>query len=88
MARLRVWRDSSAVVLGRTACALVFGMSFGQPIAMKAQLFSKPGTPAVQRPIPVLQPPAPGFSYPQHQTLTYSVDWRVFTAGTAVYHLD
>jgi hypothetical protein len=88
MARLRVWRDSSAVVVGRTAFALAVVMSFGQPLKMKAQLFSKPVTPAVQRPIPVLQPPAPGFDYPQHQTLTYSVDWRVFTAGTAIFHLD
>jgi hypothetical protein len=88
MARLRVWRDSAAVVIGRTACALAVLMSFGQPVGMKAQLFSKPETPAVQRPIPVLQPPIAGFEYPQHQTLTYSVDWRVFTAGTAVFHLD
>ncbi len=88
MARLRVWRDSSAMVIGRTACALAVLMSFGQPMGAKAQLFSKPATPAVQRPIPVLQPPAAGFEYPQHQTLTYSVDWRVFTAGTAVFHLD
>ena len=88
MARLRVWRNSSAVALGRIACALAVVLSLGQPISIKAQLFSKPATPAVQRPIPVLQPPAPGFTYPQHQTLTYSVDWRVFTAGTAVYHLD
>ena len=88
MARLRVWRDSSAVVLGRTACVLAVVMSFGRPMGMNAQLFSKPVTPAVQRPIPVLQPPAASFEYPQHQTLTYSVDWRVFTAGTAVFHLD
>jgi len=88
MARLRVWRDSSAVVVGRTAFALAVVMSFGQPLKMKAQLFSKPVTPAVQRPIPVLQTLAAGFEYPQHQTLTYSVDWRVFTAGPAVFHLD
>ena len=52
-----------------------------------AQLFpTKP--PAPQRPIPVLQPPPGNFEYPQHQTLTYSVDWRVFTAGTTVFHVD
>jgi hypothetical protein len=53
-----------------------------------AQLFSKPAAPAAQRPIPVLQPPPPNFDYPQHETLTFTVDWRVFTAGTAVFHLD
>jgi hypothetical protein len=55
--------------------------------AAHAQL--SPARPAtVQRPIPVLQPPPGNFEYPQHQTLTYSVDWRVFTAGTTVFHLD
>jgi hypothetical protein len=49
------------------------------------QLF-KPATPQPPRPIPVLQPPPGNFDYPQHETLTYTVDW--FTAGTAVFHLD
>jgi hypothetical protein len=35
---------------------------------------------------PPLAPPRAGFSFPQKQTLTYSVDWRVFPAGTAVIH--
>jgi len=35
-----------------------------------------------------LPPPRPGYSFPQKQTLTYSVDWRVFTAGTAVLHFE
>jgi Protein of unknown function (DUF3108) len=37
---------------------------------------------------PQLVPPRPGFSFPQHQTLTYAVDWRVFPAGTVVIHFD
>lgn len=36
----------------------------------------------------LLAPPRPGFSFPQKQTLTYSVDWRVFPAGTAVLHFE
>jgi hypothetical protein len=40
------------------------------------------------RQIAPLPPPRPGFSFPQRQTLTYSVDWRVFPAGTAVIHFD
>jgi hypothetical protein len=36
----------------------------------------------------VLAPIPANFDYPQHQTLTFTVDWRVFTAGTAVFHLD
>lgn len=35
-----------------------------------------------------LAPPRAGFSFPQKQTLTYAVDWRVFPAGTAVIHFD
>ncbi len=37
---------------------------------------------------PSLAPPRPGFSFPQKQTLTYSVDWRVFPAGTAVLRFE
>jgi hypothetical protein len=39
-------------------------------------------------PIPTLQPPVSGYSFPAKQTLTFDVDWRVFTAGTAVFHLE
>ncbi len=42
----------------------------------------------VQSAMPTLTPPRAGYSFPAHQTLTYSVDWRVFPAGTAVFHLD
>ena len=35
-----------------------------------------------------LAPPRAGFSFPQRQTLIYSVDWRVFPAGTAVLHFE
>lgn len=37
---------------------------------------------------PPLAAPRAGFSFPQKQTLTYSVDWRVFPAGTAVLHFE
>jgi Protein of unknown function (DUF3108) len=45
-----------------------------------------PGQPSSQ--IPILQPPPPGYTFPTHQTLTFTVDWRVFTAGTAVFQLE
>jgi hypothetical protein len=35
-----------------------------------------------------LAPPRAGYSFPQRQTLTYMVDWRVFPAGTAVIHFE
>jgi hypothetical protein len=37
---------------------------------------------------PPFPPPRAGFAFPQKQTLTYSVDWRVFTAGTAVVRFE
>ncbi len=37
---------------------------------------------------PGLPPPSPAFSFPANQTLTYSVDWRVFPAGIATFHLE
>ncbi|HVC46228.1 MAG TPA: DUF3108 domain-containing protein [Terracidiphilus sp.] len=43
---------------------------------------------ALGQQVPALAPPRPGFSFPEKQTLTYSVDWRVFPAGTAVVHLE
>jgi len=33
-------------------------------------------------------PPQPGYAFPVKETLTYTVDWRVFAAGTAVFHLE
>ncbi|MGA3034771.1 MAG: DUF3108 domain-containing protein [Terracidiphilus sp.] len=35
-----------------------------------------------------LASPRSGFTFPQRQTLTYSVDWRVFPAGSAVIHFE
>ncbi len=61
------------------ACLLAGGVAQGQ-------LFSKPPVPP--KPIPPLTAPMVGFQYPQKQTLSFTVDWRVFTAGTAVFHLE
>ena len=36
----------------------------------------------------MLAPPRAGYSFAQKQTLTYTVDWRVFQAGTAVIHFE
>lgn len=38
--------------------------------------------------LPALPPPSQGFNFPPKQTLTYTVDWRVFSAGTAVLHFE
>lgn len=47
-----------------------------------------PRQPAQPVVIPTLQPPAPGYVFPAKQTLTFTVDWRVFTGGIAVFHLE
>ena len=45
------------------------------------------GSAALCQQLPPL--PAPQQQYlPQHQTLSYAVDWRVFPAGTATFHID
>lgn len=64
----------------RTVSALGAILIFGTAVCI--------GQAIQQRPIPPLQPPISGFEYPQHEVLTFSVDWRVFTAGVAVFHLD
>ncbi len=38
--------------------------------------------------LPRLTAPRPGYSFPQRQTLNYTVDWRVFPAGTTALHLE
>ena len=62
------------------------GVTLAVAAGLSAQVVSR--TPGPQRPIPPLQAPISGFEYPQHQTLTFTVDWRVFTAGIAVFHLE
>jgi hypothetical protein len=56
-------------------------------LAARAQLLGLGAKPAPVV-IPTLQPPPPGYVFPTKQTLTYTVDWRVFTAGTAVFQLE
>lgn len=71
------------------ALAVVFAALCLLPMCSRAQLLglgNRPApTPVV---IPTLQPPIAGYVFPAHQTLTFTVDWRVFTAGTAVFHLE
>ncbi|MGD0938653.1 MAG: DUF3108 domain-containing protein [Terracidiphilus sp.] len=43
---------------------------------------------AVAQQMPPLPPPRTGYNFPQKQTLTYSVDWRVFSAGIAVLRFE
>jgi hypothetical protein len=56
-------------------------------LAARAQLLGLGAKPAPVV-IPTLQPPPPGYVFPTKQTLTFTVDWRVFTAGTAVFQLE
>jgi hypothetical protein len=56
-------------------------------VSVSAAAFAqKEGVPPAQA--PPVTPPMPGYSFPQHETLTFTVDWRVFTAGKAVFQLD
>ena len=65
--------------VAKTICALLStALLAGAAIALPAR---------AQQMLP-LTPPRPGFSFPLRQTLTYSVDWRVFTVATATVHLE
>src|SRR5665213_782282 len=44
--------------------------------------------PAARAQTPAFPPPASEFQIPGNETLTYAVDWRVFPAGTATFHLQ
>jgi len=65
--------------------ALTIALSVGRAWSQQAPA---PAIPATAPKIPLLPPPRPGFSFPAKQTLTYSVDWRVFPGGTAVLHFE
>ncbi len=80
--------ELATAVLVAAALVGVLLIGWVLPRQAEAQFFTRPEAAVAQRPIPVLQPPAITYFYPQHETLTYSVDWRVFTTGTAVFHLD
>ncbi len=43
--------------------------------------------PAAHAQTPAFPPPTSEFQIPTNETLTYAVDWRVFPAGTATFHL-
>jgi 3D (Asp-Asp-Asp) domain-containing protein len=68
-------RSSTLTVKTRTTAATIFCA-----LALAAGACAQQGA--------TLAPPRAGFSFPQKQTLTYAVDWRVFPAGTAVLHFE
>jgi len=45
-------------------------------------------TPSYGQQTATLAPPRAGYIFPQKQTLTYAVDWRVFPAGSAIIHFE
>ncbi len=55
-------------------------------IAPLSAFSQKEGVPPAQAPL--VTQPMPGYAFPAHETLTFTVDWRVFTAGRAVFQLD
>ena len=53
-------------------------------VALSTGAGAAQSTPAV----PPLPPPHSGYTFPAKQTLTYTVEWRVFPAGTTILHLQ
>ncbi len=58
------------------------------PVFLAAPLLAVAQIPSTKLSAPPLPPPLPSYSFPARQTLTYSVDWRVFPAGTTTLHLE
>jgi hypothetical protein len=67
----------------RAVASAIFGVL---ALATLAPLLLLPSLHAQQT--AALPPPRAGFSFPQKQTLTYSVDWRVFPVATAVVRFE
>ena len=64
----------------------LIGLSLGS--ALTAATLAVLAAAQIAPPTAPLPPPRAGYSFPAHETLTYAVDWRVFPAGTAVFHLQ
>lgn len=70
-----------------TACLLGILVASNQLFPRLAFAFQAAFVPVPQTLAP-LHPADTHYPLPQHQTLNYIVDWRVFPAGTATIHLD
>lgn len=66
------------------ACALL-GLTIAFPAVAQLPAHNRAARDVT---IPTLTPPEPGYVFPERETLTFSVDWRVFNGGTAVFHLE
>lgn len=54
----------------------------------QTQAPSPPLSAATPSTAPAIQPPSSGYRFPAGQTFSYSVDWRLFTAGTTAVRFD
>jgi hypothetical protein len=70
------------------ATFLLFGLVGSANVHAQILGIGKPAVPAAPVVIPPLEAPEPSYTFPSAETLTFSVDWRVFSAGTAKFHLE
>ena len=87
--RIPKLRMQKRTVMGRDAAlgaALLVAAGLLMPgwLKVAGQASSAPATTTLSP----LRAPDVRYQLPQHQTLNYVVDWRVFPAGTATFHLD
>ncbi len=75
------------IVASRVSCCRTVAWALLCALVLAAAAPAQQNT-ALPAPHSALPPPRAGFSFPEKQTLTYSVDWRVFPAGTAVIHFE
>jgi uncharacterized protein DUF3108 len=81
LSKVRIRIQDSLVFL----CILAIA---GTVCPAQGQLLGLGSKPAAPVQIPTLQPPIAGYVFPARQTLTFTVDWRVYTGGIAVFHLE
>jgi hypothetical protein len=68
--------------------AAIFLCALAIALALAASSPAQQAAQQAPQQVATLAPPRAGFSFPDKQTLTYTVDWRVFPAGTAVLHFE
>jgi len=59
-----------------------------QPVPLTQSIKNRLFPPPPPVTIPTLEPPPAGYVFPQKQTLTFLVDWRVFQAARAVFEIE
>ncbi len=67
---------------------IVFLLASALALAAQTAPASAAPTPALTKTAAAIRPPSPAYRFPDRQTFTYSVEWRLFDAGIASIRLE